>query len=331
MAALRIFSTRRLPLDLVNVAQKAAGAPITIDCWDSEIPPNRVELLDRVRGVSGIVCTLSESIDETVLDAAGEGLRVVATISVGYSHIDLTACAARGVRVGYTPGVLTDATADLVLALTLAAARRLPEATDAVRNGSWKAWSPFWLVGKDVYRATVGIIGGSGRIGKQVARRFSGGFDCPILYFNRSGSDAELDRLYGASWASLDDLLRRSDIVVVLCSLTPETRGLLNAERLALMKADALLVNVARGEVVDQAALIDILRARPYMKAGLDVTTPEPLPCDSDLLKLPNCVVLPHIGSAGEGARTAMVRISLENAVAGVEGRVLTSEVSTKQ
>ena len=179
--ALRIFATRRLPAEAVSRAVQAATTPITFDCWDSDAPPSRTELMARARGASGIVCTLSEAIDVPVLDAAGETLRVVATISVGYSHIDLAACAARGIRVGFTPGVLTDATADLVLALTLATARRLPEAAAAVRSGAWTAWSPFWLVGKDVHGATVGIIGGSGRIGAAVARRFHGGFDCPIL------------------------------------------------------------------------------------------------------------------------------------------------------
>ena len=144
---------------------------------------------------------------------------------------------------------------------------------------------------------------------------------------NRSGPDAELDARCGATWSPLEDLLRRADIVVVLCALTPETRGLLSAERLALLKPDALLINAARGEVVDQAALAALLRTRPGMKAGLDVTTPEPLPLDSELLTLPNCLVLPHIGSAGEQARADMVRISLENAVAGVDGRPLTAEV----
>jgi phosphoglycerate dehydrogenase-like enzyme len=171
-----------------------------------------------------------------------------------------------------------------------------------------------------------GTSGGSGRIGAAVARRFARGFDCHVLYSNRSGPDAELDEACGASWAPLEDLLRAADIVVVLCARTPETAGLLSAERLALLKPDALFVNAARGGVVDQAALVALLRARPGMKAGLDVTTPEPLPLDSELLALPNCLVLPHIGSAGESARRAMLRLSLENALAGLEGRPLTAE-----
>ena len=328
VAERRVFVTFLLPSEALSQASLAADSPITFECWNpvTDGALTRAVLLDRVRGAAGLLCTSAETIDASLLESAGKSLRVIATCSVGLSHVDLAACAAHGVRVGYTPGVLTDATADLVLALTLATARRLPEAAAAVRDGSWTAWSPFWLVGKDVYGATVGIVGGSGRIGSAVAHRFHGGFDCPILYSNRSGPDAELDARCGATWAPLDDLLRRADIVVVLCALTPETRGLLSAEKLALLKPDALFVNAARGGVVDQAALAALLRARPGMKAGLDVTTPEPLPLDSELLALPNCLVLPHIGSAGERARGDMVRLCLENTRAGLDGRPLAAE-----
>jgi lactate dehydrogenase-like 2-hydroxyacid dehydrogenase len=325
----RILTTRSIPGDILRRAESfalASGISVVFDCID-KLPLPREVLLRHVQGASGLICTVAESIDNEVLAAAGPSLRVVSTISVGTSHIDAAACAAANIRVGYTPGVLTDATADLVLALTLAAARRIPEAAESVRTGEWKTWSPFWLVGKDVWGSTVGIIGGSGRIGSAVARRFHGGFDCKVLYSNRSGPVSDFDSAHAAQWLPLEELLSRSDIVIVLCALTPDTRHLINRARLELMKHDALFINASRGEVVDQAALAAVLRERPSMKAGLDVTTPEPLPLDSELLSLPNCLVLPHIGSATEGARSEMVRIALENAVTALAGIRMVAEL----
>jgi glyoxylate/hydroxypyruvate reductase len=331
---LRVLLTRSVPPEFISRAAEAAAAAgvlVTFDLHEGEDPPSRADLLRRVAGASALVCTLTEAVDAPLLAAAGSSLRVVSTISVGTSHIDVSACAKAGVRIGYTPGVLTDATADLVLALTLAAARRIPEATDAVRSGAWRSWSPFWLCGKDVWGATVGIIGGSGRIGAAVARRFHFGFSCKILYSNRSGPVSDFDAAFAAEWQQLDALLTNSDIVVVLCALTPETRGLISRARLERMRPDALLVNAARGEVVDQSALAEVLKARPGMRAGLDVTTPEPLPLDSALLSLPNCVVLPHVGSATLGARSAMVRTALDNAIAALAGSPMVAELAPEQ
>jgi len=248
--------------------------------------------------------------------AAARHLQVIATMSVGYSHIDVPEAVKRGIRIGYTPGVLTDATADLVMALTLALARHVPAAAAAVRSGEWSSWKPYWLTGKSVGGQRVGIIG-AGRIGSAVARRFKG-FGCGIHYWGRSGPKPELDAELGASWLPLPDLLRECDIVVLLCALTAETRGLLTAERLALMKHGAMLVNAARGEVICQDELVAFLRDRPDVSAGLDVTTPEPLPTDHPLLALPNCLVLPHIGSATTACRNAMAELCVDNCLAGM-------------
>jgi glyoxylate/hydroxypyruvate reductase len=317
--AASIVVTRRLPQAVLDLV--AARPATALHCWPSETEPMpRAELLEYVRrdgGAAAIVCMLSDKIDAEVLDAAGPSLKVISTMSVGYSHIDVAACRSRGVRLGYTPDVLTDATADLVLALTLATARRLPEALTAAKDGSWAAWAPFWLCGKDLHHARVGIVGGAGRIGSAIARRLLG-FECEIAYTGRSGPKPEFEASLGgraAVWRPLEALLAESDFVILICALTPETRGLLDGARLRLMKPDAVLINASRGEVVEQEDLVQVLRERPGFRAGLDVTTPEPLPLDSPLLSLPNAVVLPHIGSASTATRTLMARMAVENAL----------------
>ena len=262
-----------------------------------------------------------------MLAAAGPSLRGVATMSVGYSNIDVPAALAASVRVGNTPDVLTDATADLVLALTLATCRRLPEAHAAARSGAWSSWKPFWMCGSDVHHKRVGIVG-LGRIGAAVAKRFKG-FSCEVAYTGASGPKPEAEAaLGGATWMPLDALLAASDIVVLICPLTPATRGMIGAAQLALLRDGAVLINAARGEVVDQAALVDALTARPALRAGLDVTDPEPLPPSHALFSLPNAVVLPHIGSASLSCREAMAELSVENAIAACEGRDMGAEVA---
>jgi lactate dehydrogenase-like 2-hydroxyacid dehydrogenase len=256
-----------------------------------------------------------------VFRAAGPALRSVATMSVGYSNVDIAAAAASRVRVGNTPDVLTDATADLALALTLATCRRLPEALAAARGqgpSPWSSWKPFWMCGSDVHHKRVGIVG-MGRIGEAIARRFKG-FSCDILYTAARGAKPEVEAaLGGASFLPLDALLAEADIVVLICPLTAATRGLIGAPQLARLRDGAVLINASRGEVVVQEALVEALRARPALRAGLDVTDPEPLPPSHALLSLSNCVVLPHIGSASARCREAMAELSVENALAGLE------------
>ena len=322
----RVIVTRRLPEAALLSLREIASVVV----WDSDEPMPRDALLASASadgGAQGLLCLLSDRIDAEVITACGSSLKVVSTLSVGYSHVDVPACVERGIRIGHTPDVLTEATADLTLALLLATARRVPEAAAAVRSGAWSSWKPFWMTGKRVHGTTVGIVG-LGRIGVAVAQRLRG-FACKILYTGRSGrkSAAEEAAAGDAVFAPLDELLAASDTVVVLCALTDATRGLLTYDRLARMRVDATLINVSRGEVVDQAALARLLEERPSFSAGLDVTTPEPLPTNSPLLQLPNCIVLPHIGSATTACRAEMCGVAAENVVRGLAGAPLVYEV----
>jgi lactate dehydrogenase-like 2-hydroxyacid dehydrogenase len=240
-------------------------------------------------------------------------------MAVGYDSIDVFACTRRGIPVGNTPGVLTEATADLTLALLLGTARRLVSAAESIKADRWKTWEPMGHTGPDVYGSTVGLIG-VGRIGLAVARRLTG-FDVRLLYHNRNPSpEAEA---VGAKYVDLDTLLAESDFVSLHTPLTPATKHLINAERLRKMKPTATLINTARGGVVDQEALIEALREGVIAYAGLDVTTPEPIAADHPLLSLPNATVLPHIGSASLSAREKMATMTAANLLAGVRGERL--------
>jgi len=277
------------------------------------------ELRARVAGVDGLYCLITESIDESVLRAAGPQLKVVSQMAVGVDNVDVPACTARGIPVGHTPGVLTDATADLAMALLLGTARRLVQAADAVRAGEWRTWEPLGFTGPDVSGSTVGIVG-LGRIGMAVARRLQG-FKVRLLYHNRRprADDQEV----GASYCDLDTLLAESDFVLLLVALTPETHHLMDAARLERMKRTATLINVARGGVVDQEALLAALQAGTIAYAGLDVTTPEPLPADHPLLSCANATILPHIGSASVATRQRMAEMAAQNLIAGISGQRL--------
>lgn len=317
MSKQTVFVTRQIPqpgLDLI-----LDQPDLEVDIWDGDLPPEREVFLDKVQNVDGLLCLLTETIDAELLDAAGTQLKVVSQMAVGYDNIDVAACTQRGIPLGHTPGVLTEATADLTLALLLATARRVVTAAEAVKAGKWQTWEPRGYIGPDLYGSTVGIIG-LGRIGLAVARRLRG-FDIRLLYHNRRPT-AEAEAV-GAKFADLDTLLAESDFVTLHCPLNPKTKHLIDAERLRQMKSTATLINTARGEVVDQAALVDALRQGEIAYAGLDVTTPEPIPVDSPLLDLPNAVVLPHIGSAGIEARTKMATMAAENLLAGLRGERL--------
>ena len=274
--------------------------------------------------MDGVYCLLTERIDAELLDAAGPQLKVVSTMSVGYDHVDLPALRARGVALGNTPGVLTETTADLAVALLLAAARRLPEAWRAAQDGTWGPWQPEWMTGRDVYGSTVGIVG-LGRIGAAVARRLLG-FGCRIVY-SGPRPRPELAEPLGAAYVPFEQLLAKSDFVSIHCPLNDATRRLFDAAAFAAMQPTAILINTSRGPVVDQDALYQALKAGQIAAAGLDVTTPEPLPVDHPLFSLPNCVVLPHIGSASIRTRLQMAMMAAENLIAGVEGRPLPNGV----
>ena len=312
----RIFVTRRIPAIGLN----RLSADLDVEVWPEELPPSFETLLEKVRGVSGILCLLTDKINAQVMDAAGPSLKVISQYAVGYDNIDVAAATQRGIAIGNTPGALTDATADLSWALLMAAARRIVEADRYARAGLWKTWGPTTLVGPSVSGATIGIVG-FGRIGQAVALR-AHGFDMKILYTSNSRK-IEAEKETGAIFCSLDELLAQSDFVSLHCPLTPATRSLIGPAQFERMKTGSILINTARGQVVDSAALYEALRTRKLAYAALDVTDPEPLPLDSPLYTLDNLVIVPHIGSGSIQSRDKMSVMSAENLLAGVRGEKL--------
>ena len=317
----RVFVTRMIPDDGLGPIRAACAA----DVWTDELPPPRAELLRRVAGCVGILTLLTDRVDDELLDAAGPGLRVVSNYAVGFDNIDLAACARRGVAVGNTPGALTETTADLAWALILATTRRVAEGDRYVRSGRWRTWGPLLLLGSDVHGSTLGIVG-LGRIGQAVARR-AAGFGMTVLYHARSRVDETIETTLGASLVALDELLERSDIVTLHVALTPETRHLIDAGALARMKPTSVLINTARGPVVDSLALATALRDGTIAAAGLDVTDPEPISPDDPLLELSNCLVVPHIASASRATRGRMAVMAAANLLAGIRGEPLPTPV----
>lgn len=308
----KVLVTRRLPDSILDEYKQQ----VDVELWDEETPIPYDTLLEKVRGKEGLVCLLSDRVDARIIEA-GTDLRVISTIAVGFDNIDISAASAHGIRVGNTPGVLTDATADLAFSLLMAAARRIGEGIDYVRQGKWETWGLTLLMGQEVYGKTIGIIG-MGRIGQAVARRAKG-FNMKILYsahHRNKGAEEEL----GAEFRPLDDLLRESDYVSLHANLTEETRGLIGEREFDLMKPTAILINTARGAMVDQKALYHALKEGKIAYAALDVTDPEPMLPDDQLLTLPNIIVLPHIGSATVNTRMTMCRMALQNLVAGLNG-----------
>ncbi len=269
--------------------------------------------------VEGLFTLLTVPVNETLLEKAPK-LRVVSNMAVGVDNIDLAACTSRGIPVGHTPGVLTESTADLTMALLLAVARRVPEASQAAKDGKWTTWLPAGWLGADLDKATLGIIG-MGKIGTAVARR-AGGFGLKLVYASRRLNRA-IEQELGAVKLSLDELLGQSDFVSLHVPLTQETRGLMDEKRLRQMKETSILINTSRGPVVEAEALYRALSEGWIAAAGLDVTDPEPLPSDHPLYGLSNCLILPHIGSATHNTRRRMAELACENLLAGLEGRPL--------
>ena len=298
----RVFVTRELPFPALDRLRAAHE----LDVWPGELPPGADELRDRVREAEGLLSTVVDPVDESVFEAAPR-LRAVANMAVGTDNVDLDAAAARGIPVGNTPGVLTDATADAALALLLALARKVVDGAEKVRSGRWRTWEPAGDLGADLSGATLGIVGW-GRIGQATARRAEG-FGMELIWSSRS------------SGVPLEELLERADVVSLHTPLTPETRHLIGAAALERMKPTALLVNTSRGGVVDQDALRDALLAGRIGGAALDVTEPEPLPADHPLLDAPNLLVVPHIGSATVRTRARMAEMAVENLLAALDGR----------
>jgi lactate dehydrogenase-like 2-hydroxyacid dehydrogenase len=317
-----VFVARVIPEEGLD----AVRAVCNTDVWDDELPPPRDELLRRVAGCDGVLTLLTDRVDDEFLDMAGPQLKVVSNYAVGFDNVDVAACARRRIPVGNTPGVLTETTADLAFALLMAAARRLPEGDRYVRDGNWRTWGPLLLLGPDVHGATIGIVG-FGRIGQAVARR-AAGFGMTILYHDVHELPDDVTAPLGATYATLDELLERSDFISLHVNLTAETRHLINVRTLAVMKPTAVLVNTSRGPVIDQIALADALRDGTIWAAALDVTDPEPIPMDDPLVGLDNCLIVPHIASASRATRGRMAAMAAANLVAGVHGEPLPTPVS---
>jgi glyoxylate reductase len=282
----------------------------------SESPPERGELLEAVRGAAGILPTVTEKMDAEVMDAAGDGLKVIANMAVGYDNVDLDAAGERNVVVTNTPEVLNETTADTAFMLLLAAARRLGEAERLLRSGGWEAWGPMQLTGPDVWGKKLGVVG-FGRIGQAVARR-ARGFDMEVLYHDQYRIESA-EKVSGVRYVELDELLRTCDFISVHTPLTDETHHLIGATELGRMKPEAVLINTSRGPVVDEAALADALAEGRIFAAGLDVYEKEP-EVHPKLLELENAVLAPHIGSASVETRDRMAVLAAENIVAVLSG-----------
>lgn len=311
----RVFVSRAVP---PQTLARLEVAELDLHIWDAETPPPCATLLDELALADGIITMLTEQVNREALDAAPK-LRVISNFAVGVDNIDLDLAAERGIPVGHTPGVLTEATADQAFMLLLACARRLVESVAYVKAGEWQTWFPMQMLGHDVSGRTLGIIG-LGRIGHAMAKR-GRGFGMKILY--HGGSRDEFARDVDARAVDLETLLRESDFVSVHAPLKDETRHLLSTDQFALMKQTAILVNTARGGIIDTEALVAALREQEIAYAGLDVTDPEPLPADHALLGLDNCIVVPHLGSATWSTRERIGEIAVQNLLLGLRGERL--------
>lgn len=316
----RVFVSRELP---GNALQRLAQHT-ELEIWPHSSPPNPQQLAHAVEHCEGLLCMLTDRIDRTLLQSAPK-LRVLSSCSVGVDHIDLDAIKQRGILLGHTPHVLTDATADLTMALLLSAARRLPEAEQFTRQNQWtpeRQWEPELLLGRDLRGATLGLIG-LGPIGQAVAQRAKG-FGLNIIGWTPSGREVEHVRN-----VSFDELIKQADFVSLHLALAPETRHIINASCLSKMRDTAILLNTARGALIDEAALIKALQSGQIAAAALDVFEQEPISAEHPLLKLPQVVITPHIGSATWNTRCAMANLAVDNLLAGLAGERMPYPINT--
>jgi glyoxylate reductase len=310
----KVYITRRVPDEIVTKIEDYCQ----VRMWDqADIPVPRAVLEEEIKDVEGLFCLLTENIDRELLGKA-EQLKVISNMAVGYNNIDIEAAKEKGITVTNTPGVLTETTADLTFALLMATSRRLIESSDYLRNGNWKTWSPMQLTGQDIYGATIGIIG-MGRIGASLAKR-ARGFDMDILYYNRSRK-YDLEEELNLKYTELESLLKQSDFICIMTPYTPETKNLIGSRELSLMKNTAILINTARGGIVNEEALFHALKEREIWAAGLDVFEQEPVSLEHPLLSLPNVVTLPHIGSASIKTRMKMADLAADNLLLALQNQ----------
>jgi glyoxylate reductase len=310
----KVVITGKIP----QVAVERLRAEHDVTSWDADVTIERAELLGRVKGAEALLSLLTEKVDAELLDAAGPQLKVVSNVAVGYNNIDVKACTDRGIKVTNTPGVLTEATADIAMALILAATRRLAEGERVIRSQTPWQWGMFYMLGMGIQGRQLGIVG-MGQIGIATAKR-ARAFGMTIAYTKRTPLDAATNAELEATHMDLDQLLATSDVVSLHCPYSPETHHLINKERLSKMKKNAFLVNTARGPVVDEAALVDALKSGVIAGAGLDVFEHEPK-VHEGLLGLDNAVLIPHLGSATVETRTAMANLAATNALAFLAGK----------
>ena len=312
----QIYVTRVIPEEGLEMIRETSEAEV----WGGNSPPPYEVLLEKVAGLDGLVCLLTDQIDGQLMDAAGGSLRVISQMAVGFDNIDIAAATERGIPVGNTPGVLTDTTVDFAFALLMAAARRIVEGERYVKDGNWVTWEPTLLMGQDVHDATLGLVG-LGRIGQGMARR-ARGFGMRVIYSDPTADEAEGKELEAEAY-ELDDLLAESDFVSLHVPLTPETTHLMGKREFELMKPSAILINTARGPAVDPSALYQALKEGEIAYAALDVTEPEPISVDDPLLTLDNCLIVPHIASSSLATRSRMATMAAENLEAGLNGAEL--------
>jgi glyoxylate reductase len=317
----KVFLTRVIP----EVGLTAIKAACDAEVWTDQLPPPYAVLRQKAAGCGGLVSLLTDRIDPELMDASPR-LKVVSNFAVGFNNIDVPAATARGIAVGNTPGVLTDATADMAFCLLIGAARRLVEGHQYTLSGRWKTWEPLGHLGQDLAGRTLGIVG-MGRIGYALARRCHFGWDMKVLYYDVHRSQPAENDLK-ARQVDFDTLLREGDFVSVHTDLNDKTRGMFGREQFRKMKRTAVFVNTARGPLVDQKALAEALQSGTIFAAGLDVTDPEPPEGNDPLLKLPNVVIAPHIASATVQTRNAMAEICANNLLAGLAGQKLPAWVN---
>lgn len=312
----KVYVTRRIAQEALDmIAQNAE-----MELWDEELPPPYEVILEKAPNIDGLLSLLTDKIDANLMKSAPK-LKAISNMAVGYDNIDIPEATSHGIVVGYTPGVLTETTADFAFALLMAAARRIVEADTYTRKGQWKTWEPMVLLGQDIHRATLGLVG-LGRIGMEIAKRAKG-FNMKVIYYDELRRSQEEEKQLGVEYVpELSALLSQSDFVSLHVPLSPKTRHLISAAEFALMKTTAILVNTSRGPVVDQKALYEALKSHQILAAAIDVTEVEPIPLDDPLLTLDNIIIAPHIASASVATRTKMATMAAENLLAGLRGQI---------
>ncbi|MBZ4653567.1 MAG: D-glycerate dehydrogenase [Peptococcaceae bacterium] len=317
----RVFITRLIPDIGIKKLQEVAEVKV----WSGELPPPREVLMQEVKEVDGLVSLLTDKIDGELMDA-GKNLKVISNYAVGFDNIDLDAATQRGLLVTNTPGVLTETTADLAFALLLATARSVVWADKFTREGKWKTWEPLKFLGQDIYGAQLGLLG-FGRIGCAVAKR-ARGFDMKVKYYDLFRNE-QAEKELGVEYASIDEILTQSDFISLHVPLTKDTRHLINKDSLKKMKKNAVIINTARGPIINEDDLYEALVNGTIWAAGLDVMDPEPPRADHPLFKLDNVIVLPHIASASIATRNKMALMAAENMIAGLRGEIPPNLVNT--